>query len=150
MRKRKENQMNPPRLKLGSLPHLFSVSNCWTESSKPDPSPWLGHTRLGKYISSKIYTHVRNPGRVGLTPEHNMNQLFSCSRIFNQSIATTIRVREREKNGGVTVFLILRNRLKRWKQLVFCRQMLCIFQNLTKFNQALFTGSHNLRCPTLV
>lgn len=92
-----EIKMNPYSPIPSSSPHLFSVSGCWTESSSPDSPPRLGHTRLVKYISSKIYTHVRNPGRVGLTPEHNVNQLFSCSRIFNQSIATTIG--DREKNS---------------------------------------------------
>ena len=48
--------------------------------------------------SNKTYTHVRNPGRVGPTPEHNLNQLFSCSPcMLNQSILTTMRGRGRRK-----------------------------------------------------
>lgn len=73
--------------------------------------------------SNKTYTHIRNPGRVGPTPEHNANQLFLCSRMLNQSNATTTR---REKNGGVTVLLVLRNRLKQLQKIsprLYCLQM---------------------------
>lgn len=48
-----------------------------------------------------------------------MNQLFSCSRIFNQSIATTTRDRREKKHSAVTGVLILHNRLKQKIMLEF-------------------------------
>ena len=93
----KQNESPQSELWL-SAPSVFSLG-CWKQSSRPGPPPWLGHTRLGKHIS-EIYTHAHNPGRVGLTPERNMNQLFCCSRIFDQSRATTMRDRHRAGVGG--------------------------------------------------
>lgn len=93
--KLKWNKMNPCRLSPGSSPHLFSVSGCWTELYQPIPPPLLGHTRLRQYHPSKIYTHIRNPARVGPTPEQKTDQLF-CSHKVNQYISVTTRDREKE------------------------------------------------------
>lgn len=49
-----------------------SVSSLWLLDGELQTQPT---TLTGSY---KTYTHVRNPGRVGPKPEHNVNQLFSA------------------------------------------------------------------------
>lgn len=91
-------------------------------------SPAAGRRTLGQaHYPYWTYTHVCNHGRVGLMPEHNLNQLF-CSLIlnsFNQK-----RHREREKTP---VFSMLRNI---WPWLSWCDicQYLTPWPSVTSFD----------------
>lgn len=70
MRKIKRKENESPQTE--SWIFTPSVSSLWLLDGELQTQPT---TLTGSY---KTYTHVRNPGRVGPKPEHNVNQLFSA------------------------------------------------------------------------